>query len=80
METNNSVRASRTVILLFALLNIIVLRQGYIGDGQWYFALTLTIPLLLFALSTHWFDENADGYNQNQLNKSQKHSNHEKSK
>lgn len=44
--------ASGIIILFFALVNAIAIREGYIGDGNWYLVLILTLPLLLLAIDT----------------------------
>lgn len=54
MQSQKPAEVSRTVILWFILLNAVVIRQGYTGSGQWYFALTITVPLLLFAIAALW--------------------------
>lgn len=50
LRNRRTIPVSGIIILLFVLLNIIVVREGHIGSGKWYWALILTIPLLLVAI------------------------------
>jgi hypothetical protein len=35
---------------IIVLINVVVIREGYIGNGSWYYALILTLPLLLLGI------------------------------
>jgi len=51
MRNKTSVPVNRTILLFIVLLNAIVIKEGYIGNGDWYFALILTLLLLVFAIT-----------------------------
>lgn len=51
MQNQKTVPISGMIILLIVLINIIVIRQGYTGSGSWYYALILTVPLLMLAIA-----------------------------
>jgi glutamate synthase domain-containing protein 2 len=42
--------ASGIIILILALANVIVIREGYVTNEKWYWVLVLTLPLLLLAI------------------------------
>ncbi|HEX6845437.1 MAG TPA: FMN-binding glutamate synthase family protein [Chitinophagaceae bacterium] len=44
------VSASKIIILLLVLLNVIVLKAAYTGNEKWYWSLIITMPLLLLAI------------------------------
>jgi len=44
------VSVSRMIILFLVLLNIITINAGYTASGKWYWALIVTLPLLLLAI------------------------------
>jgi uncharacterized membrane protein YhdT len=44
------VSAGGVIVFLFALLNAIVLEQGYISHTKWYKLAYVTLPLLLISL------------------------------
>ena len=50
MRNQKSIPASRIIILILVLLNVIVIEEGYTGNGSWYYALILTLPLLILAI------------------------------
>jgi glutamate synthase domain-containing protein 2 len=51
MRSQNSIPVSRTIILIIVILNVVVIKDGYTGDGSWYYALFLTLPLLILAIA-----------------------------
>ena len=51
LRNKRSMPAAGIIILLFILLNIIAVIEGYTGNGKWYWILILTIPLLLLAIA-----------------------------
>jgi glutamate synthase domain-containing protein 2 len=51
MQNQKSLSISKIIILLIILINVIIIRQGYTGDGIWYLALIVTLPLLVLAVS-----------------------------
>jgi hypothetical protein len=50
MRNQNSISVSRTIILIIVILNVVVIKDGYTGDGSWYNALFLTVPLLVLGI------------------------------
>ena len=50
MRKQKSIPASRIIILIIVLLNVIIIKEGYTGNGRWYFALIITLPLLILAI------------------------------
>ena len=44
------ISASKIIITFLVLLNAIAIRAGYTGNVNWYWSLTITIPLLLLAI------------------------------
>ncbi len=50
MRNQNSIPVSRTIILIIVILNVVVIKDGYTGDGSWYYALFLTLPLLILGI------------------------------
>jgi hypothetical protein len=50
MGKQKPVSASGIIILFLVLLNAIAIREGYTGNEKWYWALTVTLPLLLLAI------------------------------
>jgi len=50
MSHQKPVSVSGIVIVLFVLLNIAVLKEAYISNVKWYWALLVTLPLLLLAI------------------------------
>ena len=51
MRNQKSIPVSRTIILIIVILNVVVIRDGYTGNGSWYYALILTLPLLILAIA-----------------------------
>lgn len=51
MRNNKSVSTGGIIILLIVLINLIVIRQGFTGNGSWYYALIITLPLLMLAIA-----------------------------
>ena len=50
------VSARGMIILFLVLLNVIILKTGYTTDENWYWALTVSTPLLVVAgLSVPFF-------------------------
>jgi len=49
-----------TITLLLVILNVIILRTGFIGDESWYSLLPITLPLLALCLfmMNSWTAEN----------------------
>lgn len=43
--------ASKIIILFLVLVNTITIREGYTGNGKWYWVLIVTLPLLLLAIA-----------------------------
>ena len=51
MHRNQSeVSAVGIVVLFVALLNVIIIRQGFVANAEWYQLLYVTVPLLLLLL------------------------------
>jgi hypothetical protein len=50
IRTRKSDPASGIIILFFALVNTIAIRDGYIGNGNCYLVLIPALPLLLLAI------------------------------
>lgn len=48
---NKSVPASGIIILLLVLINVIVIKEAFTGNGKWYLSLVITLPLLLLAIA-----------------------------
>jgi glutamate synthase domain-containing protein 2 len=48
---NKSVPASGIIILVLVLINVIAIKEALIGNGKWYLALVITLPLLLLAIA-----------------------------
>lgn len=48
---SNSLRS--TIVFITVVLNAIVLKLGLTNGAQWYWALFLTIPSLMMAISTY---------------------------
>ena len=44
------ISASKIIIIFLVLLNAITIRAAYIGNENWYWSLSITIPLLLLAI------------------------------
>lgn len=44
------ISASKIIITFLVLLNAIAIRAGYTGNENWYWSLSITIPLLLLAI------------------------------
>jgi glutamate synthase domain-containing protein 2 len=51
MRNKKSVSVGGTIILLIVLINLVVITQGYTGNGSWYYALIITLPLLVLGLA-----------------------------
>jgi uncharacterized membrane protein len=51
MRNQNSISVSRIIILIIVILNVVVIKEGYTGDGSWYYALFFTLPLLILAIA-----------------------------
>jgi hypothetical protein len=52
MERNDkSVPESGIIILFLVLVNVIAIKDEFIGNGKWNPALTLGLPLLLMGIS-----------------------------
>jgi uncharacterized membrane protein YhdT len=50
-DTNQKqVGARELMIVILVLGSVIAVKEGYTGNGKWYGLLTLTLPLLLFAI------------------------------
>jgi hypothetical protein len=41
---------SRMVVLLILLVNAVILKIAFTGNSNWYWALLIFVPLLLFAI------------------------------
>jgi hypothetical protein len=51
MQRNQKkVSAGGTIVLLLLLLNVIMLKQGFISNEAWYKLAFVTVPLLLIAI------------------------------
>jgi len=51
MKRNHSHSSENGLVLLMAvLINVIILKQAYIVNENWYCLLALTIPILIFAI------------------------------
>ena len=50
MRYQKLVSAGRLIILLIVLINVIVIRHGYTNNANWYYALIVTMPLLIVAI------------------------------
>jgi glutamate synthase domain-containing protein 2 len=51
MQNHKSARISAIIILFIVLINAIILQEGFTGNGNWYYALLFTVPLLLLAIA-----------------------------
>ena len=51
ISKHHTIPASGIIILFLVLLNVIVIRSGYLENEKWYWALIVTLPLLLLAIS-----------------------------
>jgi hypothetical protein len=45
---------SEQLILPLALINAIVIRNGYLLNGKWWWMLFITLPLLLWSVAHHF--------------------------
>jgi hypothetical protein len=50
MRNQKLIPAGRIIILIIVLLNVVIIKEGYTGDGSWYYALFLTVPLLILGI------------------------------
>jgi len=50
IQSKKRVQASGMIILLLVLTNVIAIREGYTDNEKCYWALVLTLPLLLIAI------------------------------
>jgi hypothetical protein len=50
MRNQKLIPASRIIMLIIVILNVVVIKDGYTGDGSWYYALFLTLPLLILGI------------------------------
>lgn len=50
IRNKRRVPASRIIILLLVLGNVITIIEAYTGNEKWYWVLVLTLPLLLLAI------------------------------
>jgi len=51
MRNQKSDSISGIIILLIVFINVLIIKVSYIGNANWYFALILTLPLLVLALA-----------------------------
>lgn len=51
MQSHKSAGISAIIILFIVLINAVVLQEGFTGNGNWYYALIVTVPLLLLAIA-----------------------------
>lgn len=49
-DKTKKISASRTILMLFIFLNAVVVKEAFIRNSKWYFALIITVPLLLITL------------------------------
>lgn len=45
---------SEQLVLPLALINVIVIRNGYLLNGKWWWILFITLPLLLWPVAQHF--------------------------
>lgn len=50
LRKHKIVSASGIIVLSLAILNIIIIRAGFANNVNWYWALTVSLPLLLLAI------------------------------
>lgn len=50
MRNQKQIPLSGLIILILVLLSAVALKEGYTGNGGWYWILCLTLPLLLLAI------------------------------
>jgi hypothetical protein len=50
IQNKKRVPASGIIILLLVLANVVAIREGYTANEKWYWALVLSLPLLLLAI------------------------------
>jgi uncharacterized membrane protein len=50
-RNNEPVPANGIIILFLVLINVIAIKEGFIGNGKWYLVLILGLPLLLLAIA-----------------------------
>ena len=58
MRKQKSVSISGIIILLIILINVLIIKVSYIGNVNWYYALILTLPLLVLAQAYKIISEN----------------------
>jgi hypothetical protein len=51
------------IILVLVLINVIAIKEAFIGNGKWYLALVITLPLLLLAVANMRQRKHATGSN-----------------
>jgi glutamate synthase domain-containing protein 2 len=51
MRSQNLAPISGIILLVLVAINVSVIREAYTGSPNWYFALVLTLPLLLLAIA-----------------------------
>lgn len=55
MINKKSFSINRTILLLIVLINVIVIREAYIGNKSLYLILLITLPLLALAIANNIF-------------------------
>ena len=58
-QNQKQVPASGIILLLIVFMNILVIKVGYMTQANWYWALVITLPLLILAIVNIRQDKNA---------------------
>lgn len=53
MRAHKSISPSASYVMAAAILNAIILKQGFISQDQWYWMLLITIPVMVMAVRLH---------------------------
>jgi len=57
LSQKENIPANKLAILSFVLINAIIAEFAFIHNAKWYWALLLTVPLLLIAIYNTWLNE-----------------------
>ncbi|HEY0355828.1 MAG TPA: hypothetical protein VGC29_06475 [Flavisolibacter sp.] len=49
-RNQHRISAGDSIILLLVILNILIIRQGFLSHSLWYKLLLLSLPMLMFSL------------------------------
>jgi len=53
------------ILFILVLVNVIIIRDGFLGNDKLYFALFGAVPLALYAVYRIWKQHRASDYSQN---------------